>query len=96
MRERPGFRCRLTDTQTLGTLRDALAIIALADREERESVMTFLSLYHGERVTDFERGQLAGSFLTLAVEISRCCASASGIPTDKILGSVAASLQSAR
>ena len=57
--------------------------------------MTFLSLYHGERVTDFERGQLASSFLTLAVEILRCCARASGIPTDEILGSVAASLQSA-
>jgi len=38
---------------------------------------------------------LAASFLSVAVLILRTCASASGVPADKILGSVAVALDSA-
>jgi len=57
--------------------------------------MTFLSLYNSQAVDSYERGMLAASFLSVAVLILRTCASASGVPTDKILGSVAASLETA-
>jgi len=79
----------------MGTVRDALAIIASADRGDDDTVRAFLAAYHGPGTDDRERGQLAGSCLSLAVLILRTCASASGIPTDRILGSVAACLEGA-
>jgi hypothetical protein len=71
--------------------RDALALIAAADREDKTSVETMLATYHGEE-NEHERGMLLGALLAHAVAILHLASQTLGVPTDRIIGSVAASL----
>ena len=71
--------------------RDALALIAAADREDRTSVEALLATFHGEE-NEHERGMLVGALLAHAVSILHLASQTLGVPTDRIIGSVAASL----
>lgn len=72
-------------------VKDALALISSADREDRQAVEYLLSVYQGPG-NDAARGELVGAILSHAVCIARMASAEIGIPVDKILGAVAAQL----
>lgn len=72
-------------------VKDALAIIAAADREDRQTVDLMLSTYHGAG-NEADRGQLVGAFIAHSVAILRLASQTLGVDPAAILGSVASSL----
>jgi hypothetical protein len=71
--------------------RDALALIAAADREDKAAVESMLATYQGGD-NEAERGMLLGALLSHSVAILRLASQTLGVDPDKILGSVATSL----
>ncbi len=71
--------------------RDALGLIAAADREDKAAVETMLATFNGPG-NESERGMLVGALLAHSVAILRLASQTLGVDPDKILGSVATSL----
>jgi hypothetical protein len=78
---------RMTD---LDACRDGLALVAAANRGDAASVNAMLETYRED--SDLARGQLLGSLVAHAVAILRLASQTMGVDPDKILGSVAATL----
>jgi hypothetical protein len=71
--------------------RDGLALIAAADREDKQAVELMLSTYQGSG-NEADRGQLVGAILAHSGAILRLASQTLGVSPDSILGSVARSL----
>jgi hypothetical protein len=78
-------------TSDLDVARDALAMIASAERGDRQSLELMLSTYRGPE-RDAERGQLVGALLAHSTCLVRLAASEAGVPAHQVLASVAVSL----
>jgi hypothetical protein len=78
----------------IGTLKDALALIASAERNDGEAVELLLDSYHGPH-NERERGMLVGAMLAHSVAILRAASQAAGVEPARILGAVALSLADA-
>jgi hypothetical protein len=71
--------------------RDAIALTAAAEREDRASVELMLATY--ANATDEERGQLLGAMLACNVAVVRFAAEVIGADPGKIIAAVAMSLR---